>query len=112
MPPGPYSASPASLSLCFSFSTYSASSFTKIYDFVEKSAQVNGIPFNTNAEKAAAIDAYIKEHDDFEIVNYYIDNEYSGANFDRPEFVQLCFDIAKKKINCVIVKDLSRFGLV
>ena len=56
------------------------------------------------------IEQYIKEHDDFEIVDYYIDNGFSGANFDRPEFVQLCFDIAKKKINCVIVKDLSRFG--
>lgn len=56
------------------------------------------------------IDQYVKDHDDFEIVDYYIDNGFSGANFDRPEFVQLCFDIAKKKINCVIVKDLSRFG--
>ena len=56
------------------------------------------------------IDRYINEHDDFEIVDYYIDNGFSGANFDRPEFVQLCFDIAKKKINCVIVKDLSRFS--
>ena len=56
------------------------------------------------------IDQYINEHYDFEIVDYYIDNGFSGANFDRPEFVQLCFDIAKKKINCVIVKDLSRFG--
>ena len=56
------------------------------------------------------IDQYVNEHDDFEIVDYYIDNGFSGANFDRPEFVQLCFDIAKKKINCVIVKDLSRFG--
>lgn len=56
------------------------------------------------------IEQYVKEHDEFEIIDYYIDNGFSGANFDRPEFVQLCFDIAKKKINCVIVKDLSRFG--
>ena len=57
-----------------------------------------------------AIEQYVKEHNDFEIVNYYIDNGFSGANFDRPEFIRLCFDIAKNKINCVIVKDLSRFG--
>ena len=56
------------------------------------------------------IEQYVKEHDEFEIIDYYIDNSFSGANFDRPEFVQLCFDMAKKKINCVIVKDLSRFG--
>lgn len=54
-------------------------------------------------------DFYCKETN-LEVIDKYIDNGYSGANFDRPEFVQLCFDIAKKKINCVIVKDLSRFG--
>ena len=56
------------------------------------------------------IEQFVKGNDEFEIINYYIDNGFSGANFNRPEFVQLCFDIAKKKINCVIVKDLSRFG--
>lgn len=53
---------------------------------------------------------FIKENSDFELVDYYIDNGFTGTNFDRPAFVQLCFDIVKKKINCVIVKDMSRFG--
>ena len=48
------------------------------------------------------IDQYVNEHDDFEIVDYYIDNGFSGANFDRPEFVQLCFDIAKRKLTVVL----------
>ena len=53
---------------------------------------------------------YIKDNSDFELVNYYVDNGYTGTNFDRPAFVKMCFDIVKKKINCVIVKDMSRFG--
>ena len=56
------------------------------------------------------INNYIKEHDDFELVNYYVDNGFSGSNFSRPGFSKLYSDIEKKKINCVIVKDLSRFG--
>lgn len=53
---------------------------------------------------------YIKENSEFELIDYYIDNGFTGCNFDRPAFVQMCLDIVKNKINCVIVKDLSRFG--
>ena len=56
------------------------------------------------------IEDYIKDNDDLELVDYYIDNGYSGTNFNRPSFATMCLDIVKKKINCVIVKDMSRFG--
>ena len=41
---------------------------------------------------------------------YYSDIGYSGNDFERPAFKQLLEDIKNKKINCIIVKDLSRFG--
>ncbi len=41
---------------------------------------------------------------------YYSDIGYSGNDFERPAFKQLLEDIKSKKINCIIVKDLSRFG--
>lgn len=44
------------------------------------------------------------------IVDIYIDDGYTGTNFDRPDFQRLIRDIEKKKINLVITKDLSRLG--
>ncbi len=46
----------------------------------------------------------------FNISCEYVDDGYSGTNFDRPGFTKLLSDIKDKKINLVIVKDLSRLG--
>ena len=46
----------------------------------------------------------------FNLVDVYIDDGWSGLNFDRPEFKRLIADIESGKINCVITKDLSRLG--
>ena len=40
----------------------------------------------------------------------YIDDGYSGTNFDRPGFKRMIQDIRNRRINMVIVKDLSRLG--
>ena len=44
------------------------------------------------------------------IVKHYVDDGYTGTNFQRPGFRQLIADIEAGRINCVVVKDLSRFG--
>ena len=56
------------------------------------------------------IEEYIKTNSDMQVVRYYADDGYSGINFERPSFQKMLQDIKENQINCVIVKDLSRFG--
>lgn len=44
------------------------------------------------------------------IIDTYVDDGFTGTNFDRPAFNRLVSDIEKKRVNLVIVKDLSRLG--
>ena len=54
--------------------------------------------------------SFVREQPDMELFDLYIDDGYSGANFDRPDFKRMIEDIKNGKVNCVVVKDLSRFG--
>lgn len=53
---------------------------------------------------------YLEEHPEMELYDCYTDLGRSGTNFKREGFERMMQDVRKKRINCVIVKDLSRFG--
>lgn len=56
------------------------------------------------------IQDFVKKHSDISLVGEYVDDGYSGANFERPAFQRMMEDVRNHKINCIIVKDLSRLG--
>lgn len=56
------------------------------------------------------IDNYILEHKELIEAGEYVDDGYTGTNFNRPGFQKMLKDIEDEKIDCIITKDLSRFG--
>lgn len=56
------------------------------------------------------IRAFLADKPDIHICAECVDDGYSGANFDRPSFKRMIRDIEAGRIDCVVVKDLSRFG--
>lgn len=62
------------------------------------------------ASQRAILEGFIENHPEIYVYDYYIDDGWSGTDFDRPSFQRMFTDVTEKKINCVIVKDLSRFG--
>ena len=65
---------------------------------------------NSIGSQRELIRSFIREQEDIELFDCYADDNYSGSNFERPEFKRMISDIRAGRVNCVIVKDLSRFG--
>lgn len=53
---------------------------------------------------------FVSKHSELSLIEEYVDDGYSGANFERPAFQRMMEDVRNHKINCIIVKDLSRLG--
>ncbi len=53
---------------------------------------------------------YLCRHPEFRECGMKVDDGYTGSNFDRPAFQEMLADVKAGKINCIVVKDLSRFG--
>ncbi|MCI9365299.1 MAG: recombinase family protein [Clostridia bacterium] len=65
---------------------------------------------NSITNQKNLINLFLKKEKDLKIYDYYIDDGFTGTDFNRPDFQRLLNDIKEGKINTVIVKDLSRFG--
>lgn len=65
---------------------------------------------NSVTVQRAMLRDYVQSHDDLTLYDVYIDDGYTGTNFNRPEFKRMIADIESKSVNCVLIKDLSRLG--
>lgn len=65
---------------------------------------------DTVETQEAMLRRYIQGKPHFTLVSVYVDNGESGVNFKRDEFERLMGDVKAGKVDCIIVKDLSRFG--
>lgn len=53
---------------------------------------------------------FVANHDDMVLVDTYIDDGWCGSSFNRPDFNRMMADVKSGRINCVVVRDFSRFG--
>lgn len=65
---------------------------------------------NSISSQRDMIRSFIRKQDNMEIYDIYVDDGFSGTNFDRPGFKRMMKDIKSGHVDCVIVKDLSRLG--
>ena len=66
-------------------------------------------PSQSVTNQRSLLDEFVKLHHIL-VYDTYIDDGWSGTNFDRPDFLRMIGDIEAKKVNMVITKDLSRLG--
>lgn len=65
---------------------------------------------NSISNQRLLLEGFIDAHDDLKLVDVFIDDGYTGSNFDRPEFQRMMKSMKAGNLDCIIVKDLSRFG--
>lgn len=84
---------------------YKAAEYYRLSYTDDKSIESDSI-----ANQRKQLKAFIENHPDIESTSEWVDDGVSGILFDRPAFKQMMEEIENGKINCIIVKDLSRFG--
>lgn len=65
---------------------------------------------NSITNQRMIVESFLKKNPDLKLVDTYIDDGYTGTNFDRPEMKRMMADVDAGRIDCIVVKDLSRFG--
>lgn len=79
-----------------------------LYIRLSKEDENNGPSESVNNQRSL-LNEFVKRHH-LSIYDIYVDDGWSGTNFDRPGFQRMLADIEEKKVNMVITKDLSRLG--
>ncbi len=87
---------------------YYGGDVTALYARLSKDDDLVG-DSNSIVHQKEILAKYAKEHG-FANCEFYVDDGFSGTNFNRPDFQRLMADAEEGKISTVIVKDMSRFG--
>lgn len=72
--------------------------------------QPSGQESDSVGNQRKLIDEFLKSHPEIEAAGEKVDDGWSGILFDRPAFKEMMEEIEQGNVNCVITKDLSRFG--
>ncbi len=56
------------------------------------------------------LEKYVEVQEDMRLDGVFCDNGETGTNFERPQFERLMEEVKRRRIDCIVVKDLSRFG--
>ena len=90
------------LSLC---QNYKAAAYVRLSRETEQTRERETL--NTQID---VITNFIGQKEEIDLIDIYIDDNYTGTNFDRPEYLRMMEDIKRGWINCIVVKDISRLG--
>ena len=90
-------------------SKYNAAVYVRLS---KEDGDLDGVKAESNSisNQKSLIMNFLKSKNDIEVVSTFEDDGYSGSNFERPAFQDMMDEVKEGRINCIVVKDLSRFG--
>lgn len=81
----------------------------KVGIYIRLSRDDGNVESDSIISQRSLLNQYVKENN-YIVVDEYVDDGFSGTNFDRPSFKRMMKDIELGKINMIITKDMSRLG--
>lgn len=78
--------------------------------YARLSIEDNGCGSDSIENQLEMLRKYVRGNKELTLVSTFYDNGMTGTNFDRPGFIAMLDEVKNGKINCIVVKDLSRFG--
>jgi DNA invertase Pin-like site-specific DNA recombinase len=84
---------------------YKAMKYIRLSDSDDKAGESNSV-----SNQRRLIDEWLKSHPEIEVVGEKVDDGFTGILFDRPAFKEMMEAVYAGEINCIVCKDLSRFG--
>lgn len=86
-------------------SSFSTAAYVRLS--MEDSGKIDGYSLQNQEDLLLS---FINDHKELNLYKMYVDNGFSGTKFQRPAFEEMMQDMKDGRINCIVVKDLSRLG--